>query len=34
LDDDMNPKISDFGLARIVRGGNDDEANTKRVVGT
>ncbi|XP_017441867.1 G-type lectin S-receptor-like serine/threonine-protein kinase At1g11330 isoform X2 [Vigna angularis] len=34
LDNDMNPKISDFGLARIVRGGDDDEANTKRVVGT
>ncbi|RDX74653.1 G-type lectin S-receptor-like serine/threonine-protein kinase, partial [Mucuna pruriens] len=34
LDDEMNPKISDFGLARIVRGGNDDEANTRRVVGT
>ncbi|KAL3027723.1 hypothetical protein AAZX31_03G071800 [Glycine max] len=34
LDDEMNPKISDFGLARIVRGGDDDEANTKRVVGT
>ncbi|KAK2352896.1 G-type lectin S-receptor serine/threonine-protein kinase [Trifolium repens] len=34
LDGDMIPKISDFGLARIVKGGEDDEANTNRVVGT
>ncbi|KAK7389401.1 hypothetical protein VNO78_24415 [Psophocarpus tetragonolobus] len=34
LDDEMNPKISDFGLARIFRGGNDDETNTRRIVGT
>ncbi|CAM8984628.1 unnamed protein product [Rhodiola kirilowii] len=33
LDDDMNPKISDFGTARIFEG-NQIEANTNRVVGT
>ncbi|XP_062086978.1 uncharacterized protein LOC133793695 [Humulus lupulus] len=33
LDEDMNPKISDFGLARIFQG-RLDEANTLRVVGT
>ncbi|XP_047337613.1 G-type lectin S-receptor-like serine/threonine-protein kinase At4g27290 [Impatiens glandulifera] len=33
LDANLNPKISDFGMARCFRG-DETEANTKRVVGT
>jgi serine/threonine protein kinase len=33
LNEEMNPKISDFGLARII-GGKETRANTFRIVGT
>ena len=33
LDNDMNPKISDFGMAKLFKK-DEIEANTDRIVGT
>lgn len=33
LDNEMNPKISDFGMAKICEA-DESEANTNKIVGT
>jgi serine/threonine protein kinase len=34
LDENMNPRISDFGMAKTLSTHNELEANTTRIVGT
>ena len=34
LDREMMPKISDFGLAKILEGGDESQETTRRLIGT